>query len=393
MGEVKKNKNSAKFNSLNVVSVALAHFIHDVYSSFLSPLLPLLMDKIGFSLSLAGVLTLIQRIPSLLNPFVGLLASRFPLKYFLIVAPSITALSMSLLGTVSSYAALVFLLFIMGIGASFFHVPGPVLVKHFSGNRVGKGMSFFMFGGEVARSVGPIVILSAVSFWGLEGSWRIMFLGFATSALLWYVLRNERFSETFSKKKKETKASETLKDVLPLLLKIAYITFFISLVKGSLSAYLPTFITGKGESVWAGGIALSVLQISGAVGSLFSGSFSDKIGREKLLAIILITLPVLLFGFVSTDGILALILLVALGFVTFSTTPVMLAIANEIKSERPAFVNGLYISINFFSGGLAVLLAGFFGDYFGLELTYKIIAVGVLFALPMIPKLRRKNKK
>ncbi len=388
MGEVKNSDNaSAEFRTLDVSLIASAHFIHDVYSSFLSPLLPLLMNKIGFSLSLAGVLTLMQRIPSLLNPFVGLLASRFPLKYFLIVAPSITAISMSLLGTVSSYYALVFLLFVMGVGASFFHVPGPVLIKYFSGERVGKGMSFFMFGGEVARSAGPIVILSAVSFWGLEGSWRVMFLGILASVLLYFRLRNEKFSETFTAKKKETKAKETLKNVLPILLKIAYVTFFISLVKGSLSAFLPTFFTSKGETVWAGGMALSVLQIAGAGGSLFSGTISDKLGRKKTITIILIILPLLLFFFVSTSGVLSFLLLVLLGFAAFSTTPVMLALANEIKSERPAFVNGLYISINFFSGGLAVVLAGYLGDIFGLETTYKIIAVSVFLALPVARKL------
>ncbi len=391
MGEINSDKIRASktknFRTFDVALIAVAHFIHDVYSSFLSPLLPLLMEKIGFSLSLAGVLTLIQRIPSLLNPFVGLLASRFPLKYFLIAAPAITAVSMSLLGTVSSYSALVFLLLIMGIGASMFHVPGPVIIRYFSGERVGKGMSFFMFGGEVARSAGPIVILSAVSYWGLEGSWRIMFLGIAFSVLLYFRLRNEKFSETFSHKNKTSKAKETLKSILPVLLKIAYVTFFIALVKGSLSAYLPTYVTSKGESIWMGGMALSVLQIAGAGGSLFSGTISDKLGRKKTLTIILLVLPFLLFAFTYTSGILSIIILVLLGFAAFSSTPVMLAIANEIKSERPAFVNGLYISINFFSGGLAVLLTGFIGDIYGLSVTFKIIAFVIILALPVVRKL------
>ena len=392
MGEVnlttgRTANEKGQFKRTDVAIISFSHFVHDVYSSFLAPLLPLLMEKLGFSLSLAGVLTLFQRLPSLLNPFVGLLASKFPLKYFLMAAPGVTAISMSLLGCASSFAALVFLLVAMGVGASMFHVPGPVLIRHYSANRVGKGMSYFMFGGEVARSLGPVVILSAVSFWGLEGSWRIMFFGVATSALLYFRLRKEKFTGTFTHRSKSTRAAETLKAVLPILLKIAYVTFFISLVKGSLTAFLPTFITSKGASVWTGGIALSTLQIAGAGGSLFSGSFSDKFGRTKTLTIILILLPVLLFVFVLSDGIFSFVILIFLGFLTFSTTPIMLAIANEIKSERPAFVNGLYISINFFSGGLAVVLAGFLGDAFGLELTYKIIALSVPLALPMLRKI------
>ncbi len=389
MGEtIIKEENKKYFSTLDVSLVAISHFIHDVYSSFLAPLLPYLMDKIGFSLSLAGILTLIQRLPSLINPFIGLLASKFPLKYFLILAPTVTAVSMSLLGVVSSYVALVFLLFLMGIGASMFHVPGPVIIKHFAGNKVGKGMSFFMFGGEVARSVGPIVILSAVSFWGLEGSWRVMFLGILASVFLYFRLRKEKFEGTFTAENKKTNVKETLKDIYVILLKIAYVTFFISLVKGSLTAFLPTFITDQGKSVWEGGISLSVLQIAGAGGSLFSWTISDRFGRKNTLTVILILLPILLYGFVLSSGIIAYGMLILLGFFAFSTTPVMLALANEIKSEYPAFINGLFISINFFSSGVAVLVVGFLGDFIGLTLTYKIISGLVFLAIPVVRKLK-----
>ena len=59
---------SEKFQIGNVITISTAHLVHDVYSSFLAPLLPLLIEKLSISYTMAGILTIIQRIPSLFNP-------------------------------------------------------------------------------------------------------------------------------------------------------------------------------------------------------------------------------------------------------------------------------------------------------------------------------------
>jgi len=386
------NSEQKKFKTLDVITISSAHFIHDVFSSFLAPILPLLIDKLGFSLGLAGILSMIQRIPSLLNPFVGLAADKLPMRYLLIAAPSVTAISMSLLGVAPTYTFLVILLLMMGVGASMFHVPAPVIIRSVSGERVGKGMSFFMFGGEVARSIGPLVILGAVSLWGLEGTWKLIPIGLLASLILFFRLRKFKISETFEKKEKTDKISKTLKDIYPLFGNIAGATFFIALLKGALTAFLPTFITMKGETVWAGGIALSVFQLSGAAGSFISGTISDRLGRRNTLIIIVLLAPVFLWGFVLYDGILSLGFLILLGLVSFGTTPILLAVVNNLRSERPAFINGVYITINFFIGGGAILIIGILGDLFTLELTYKIVGTTILFSIPFIFKIEKHKK-
>ena len=59
------------FDPAGVVTMAGGHFVHDVFGSFLSPLLPLLIPKLGLSLTLAGSLAALQSFPSLINPFAG----------------------------------------------------------------------------------------------------------------------------------------------------------------------------------------------------------------------------------------------------------------------------------------------------------------------------------
>ncbi|MFC2085297.1 MFS transporter, partial [Bacteroidota bacterium] len=263
------------FETNKIITISFAHLVHDVFSSFLAPLLPLLTQKFGISYSLAGFLTVAQRFPSLLNPVVGIVAEKLPVRYFLILAPSVTAVSMSLLGAAPSYAYLIILLFIAGIGASLFHVPAPVMIKRVAGNRLGKGMSFFMLGGEGARSLGPIIILGAVHLWGLEKTYYLIPLGLFCSLILYYRFKDIPISDAFKKKNKEIGIKKTFFKFLPLLLSITGIIFFSSLVKSSLTIYLPIFITSiKGESLWIGGISLSILQLAGAGGTFFSGTIS-----------------------------------------------------------------------------------------------------------------------
>ena len=142
------------FHTRHVTAVSAAHFIHDVYSSFLAPLLPLLIDKLSISYAFAGLFVFCQRVPSLFNVVIGIHLNRLKIRYFVIFTPAVTATCMSLLGLSPHYAMVMILLFIMGISASFFHVPGPVMIKRFSGNKIGRGMAFYMVGGEIARTIG-----------------------------------------------------------------------------------------------------------------------------------------------------------------------------------------------------------------------------------------------
>jgi len=379
-----------RFQTRSVFTIAFTHFLHDVYSSFLAPLLPLLIQKFSLSYTLAGLLTVFQRLPSLLNPFIGIIADKLPIRYFLIFAPSVTAVCMSLLGLAPTYFIAALLLFISGISASLFHVPAPVAVRKISGDRIGKGMSFFMFGGEIARSIAPFFILSAVSLWTLEGSYKVLPIGLGASVILFFQFRKINLSQDFTKKAEIIKVKETLKDVFPLIITVAGISFFMSIIRAALTAFLPTYAIAGGYSLWEGGIALSIVQLAGALGSFSSGTISDKLGRKNTLLIISLISPVLMLLFVYSSGWVAIPILVLSGFFLFSSTPVLLAIVNEYKSEHPSFVNGLFMTMNFISGAGSVMIIGSLSDWLGFAATYKISAFLGLLSLLFVLRLGKK---
>ena len=274
-----------KFQSINAITLSIAHLVHDIYSSFLAPVLPILIEKLSISYSLAGFLTVAQRIPSLLNPVIGLIADKISVRYFIIFAPSITAIVMSLLGVVPNYAMLVVLLLIMGLSATLFHVPAPVMMKRVSGARIGLGMSLFMFAGESARSIGPLVILAAVSWWGLEGTSRLIPVGLACSAVLFVRIRKIRIADEFSRDAAASNFRVTLHKAMPTFRTLAAFTLSRSLMRGALTIFLPVFLIEQGASLWLAGISLSAIQFAGAAGTILSGTISDKIGRKTTLMI------------------------------------------------------------------------------------------------------------
>lgn len=380
-----------KFQTSNVTLLSLIHLLHDIYSSFLAPLRPLLIEKFGITLAAASVWDLMQRLPWLLNPFIGMIAERTAARYFIIITPAITAITMSLLGLAPTYTIVSVLLFVMGVSSAVFHVPSPVMVKKLSGDFTGRGMSFYMFGGEMARTLGPLVITAAVSLWGLEGTWKLIPFGLLASFILYLRLRNIKISEDFHKKKQQKGFWATFKKLLPFFIVLIGITFFRAVMKSSLTAFLPTYYYNEqGESLWFANSALAVFQLAGAIGTLLSGTISDKIGRKTALLIISILSPVFMFMFTASDGYLSFVFLVLLGLFVFAPGPVLLALVQDREKDKPMFANSIYMTISFVTASIAVVCAGFIGDWVGLEQTYKISAFLAVGAIPFVLMLKTK---
>ena len=389
---MKPQQDTDKFQSGNVALLATAHMLHDIYSSFLASLRPLLIEKFGLTLAMASLWDLIQRLPWLLNPFIGIIAERTAARYFIIVTPAITAIVMSLLGVAPSFSIICILLFTMGISSAVFHVPAPTMVRRVSGKHTGRGMSYYMFGGELARTAGPLIITASVSYWGLEGTWKLIPFGLIASFILFLKLRNIKISTDIKRKKSEAGAElSSLKKYLPFFGILIGITLFRAIMKSGLTAFLPTYYySEKGETLWFANSALAAFQLAGAVGTILAGSISDKIGRRTTLLIISIMSPIMMFLFINTVGWVSFLFLIMLGFFVFAPGPVLIALVQDRSKEFPVFMNSIYMTVSFITAASAVFFSGLMGDWLGLEKTYLISSVLALGAIPFVLLLKKK---
>ncbi|MFO7810246.1 MAG: MFS transporter [Candidatus Delongbacteria bacterium] len=370
-----------------VLTVSFSHLISDMYSAFLAPVLPLLITALGISKFQAGLLDFARKSPSFLNPLFGIIADRIDAKYFLIVGTVIITVTMSLLGTVSDYITLFILVLIAGIGNSIYHVPGPVIIKKVAFERLGRGMSFYMLGGELARFLGPLVILSAISLWSFEGSWRIMPAGLSVAVFLYFKVRKIKVH------KKNESGYAKLKDYkkyFRFFTTIAGIVLFRSAMHASLTLYLPIYMNSKGYSLWISGISLSILQFAGAAGTFIVGILSDRFGRKRTLLTLSIMNPLLMFSFIFSPGVMIFPVLAVCGFVLLGSNPIILALVQERDTENLSFLNGTYMTISFAGSSAMVLTVGYLSDVFGLHTTYIIAAFIAVAVIPFVLMIKEK---
>ena len=381
------HRKSRDFQTGAVLTVSVSHFIHDIYSSFLAPLLPLLIEKLSLSLTRAALLSTIMQIPALLNPYLGTIADRKTGRWFIILTPATTAIPMSMIGLAPGFGVLAILLFVAGISAAAFHVPTPVMISNLSGSQIGKGMSFFMTGGELARTVGPLAAIGAVSLFGLEGFFPVMLVGIIASIILYFRLKDQPFNLA---NKKNPTIIETWQKMRHVLVPLTIILILRSFMHSAISTFLPTFIQIETNNLWLSGVALTIYEASGVIGILASGPMSDHFGRRQIILISMIATPFCLLSFCWIQGPIRLVMLGITGIFLLSTTPVMLALVQDHAKDSPSAANGLFIMISFIARSGIVLLVGMMGDVIGLKSTYVVSAFLGLLAIPFVMMLPEK---
>jgi len=388
----KNNKKNDGFQTGNVALISVAHFLHDAYSTYLPPLLPLLIEKFGISLFLSGLLGVIQRIPNLLNPFIGIMAERVKVRYFVIFAPAVTTVSMSLIGIAPVYIVVAILLFVSGLSSAVFHVPAPVMISKLSGTRRGKGMSFFMAAGELASAAGPLILVAVVEIWGLAGTLRLIPFGLAASAVLWWRLRKISIRQEVYSSAMKIDYLAVFRKFRPIFLTLGGIILFNGALRATLILFIPVYLVSAGEHLWFAGVSLAVLQVSGALGTFVFGSLSDIIGRRTTLLIVTIAAPLLMLLFLNSQGVLLILSIILLGIVLMPPQSIMLATIQDLDTKHLAFVNSIYMTMSFFVSAVMAMVAGAVADHVGLAKTFAIFSVLSLIAIFFARKVPGKQR-
>lgn len=377
------------FQTDRVLTITAGHAVHDTYTAFLPPLLPAFIAKLSLSKTEAGLLTVFMQGPSLLQPFIGHLADRVSLRYFVILAPAVTATMMSLLGVAPSYAVLALLLTVVGLSSASLHAVAPVMAGRLSGQSLGRGMGFWMVGGELGRTLGPILVVSAVNLLTLEGTPWLMLGGLLVSALLYVRLKDVPGRP--SNAGQGLPFRQALRAMRPVMVPLVGVILVRSFMLAALTTYLPTFLSEEGADLWLAGASLSVLEAAGVVGALAGGSLSDRLGRRLVLFISMLTTPLLMFVFLGVRGWTQLPILLVLGFTALSIAPVIMALVQESFPDNRALANGVYMALSFVLRSGAVVMLGALGDLLSMRAAFTASAVIPLLGLPLVLLLPSKK--
>ncbi|MGH7471441.1 MAG: MFS transporter, partial [Longimicrobiales bacterium] len=283
VAQAKTGRGAPPANPLALAAaVAAAHGLNDIYSAFLHPLLPRLMQKLGLNIALAAALTMtLSLAASLVQPIVGELADRIGRRWFVLLGPLLTAVFMSMIGLAPSFAVLLVFLALGGLGSAAFHPPGASLAAGNKDERMGARYSMFSFGGSLGYALGPLIAVSIVARAGLESLWLAMLPMLVLIPILTFLIPADHHAhEARAQRAARPPLWKLLRGPLGLVFGVSAAGALIQRVFLTLE---PILVSRAGGSETAGALLLSVYLGAQAVGSVSSSFMSDRMDRRKLL--------------------------------------------------------------------------------------------------------------
>jgi len=355
--------------------LALAHFSIDAYSSFFSPLLPLLVTRLHMSLTRVGALVALASVASSFSqPLFGWLSDRLHRPWFVALGPLVAALFLSAIGLAPSFAALVTLLILGGIGVAAFHPQAAALASGLSTSR-SLAMSLFVTGGTLGFSLGPLFAVTVVGHLGLERTWIA-----AIPGVLMGLLLLSQFSR-LNPHPRPHGPRPTFAELRPVARPLALLYFAVvcrSAVSYGFMTFLPIYLNRRGYSVVAGGALLTAYLALGAMGGFFGGWLADRWGGRNVVRASFVGAFPLYVAFLFLPDRPGLACLILGSFLLQSSLPVNVVLGQELSPRHSSTISSLLMGAAWGVGGLLIGPIGALADARGLQIA--LLALACLLA-------------
>jgi len=363
-----------------------AHALHDGYTDLIYVMLPIWQAEFGLSYAAIGALRGVFagtmagfQIPA------GLLSERLGVPLVLAGGTALAGLGYCLAPFVGSYAALIAILLIAGLGASTQHPLASALVaRAFSGARSLSALGTYNFAGDIGKMALPAVAALLVVI--LPWRWSLAILGtIGFVAALAILLLTPRYP---AEERKSADGNPARADGMPaaggfpVLLSIGCID---SATRMGFLTFLPFLLTAKGASLPTVGLALTLVFVGGAAGKLVCAWIGARIG---VVATVWLTEGFTALGILALLPLpleFALVLLPAIGVALNGTSSVLYgSVPQLVAPEKRTRAFSIFYTGTIGSGAGAPILYGFAGDALGVPLALVLVSGAVLVTLPLV---------
>jgi FSR family fosmidomycin resistance protein-like MFS transporter len=360
---------------------SLTHLVNDLYTGFLSPLLPLLCARHGISLTGAGLLVTAQTLAaSLSQPLWGLASDKRPALWYIPAGVFTAGLLFGMIGLAPGIPSLVAVIFLGGLGVACFHPMGTFLAAALVSRRKGLAIALYITAGATGYALGPVLISGVVGFWGMSWTW----LGGLPALIvipfwLWLGPKSNVYAETHA----SAKVNGTPRPPVPwkaiaLLSATSTVRAFVLLTYLN---FLPFHLEKLGIGLQTRSLYLFALQFGDVMGNLIGGGLSDKLGRWRVMFWSPLLTPLLFIAFLKTSGLVALLPLFVTAILLFASAPATIVGAQKMMVRREGLASALQIG---FAWGLAGLFMGVVGKAGELFSVYKVLYVAAFLPLLMV---------
>ncbi len=358
------------------------HFINDIYTGFLNPIMPFIAEQVKISMPIATIILSCSHIfSSLMQPFFGFFADKIKKRALIFWGLIFTSVFISMAPAAKNIALMILFIILGSIGSSLFHPQSLGLISKFSKSDVAKNMGIFIAMGTLGFSMGPLLSSSMAQYFGLSKMPILSILGISWALLMFKMV--PKFSTEHTPKPKFN-LKQAFIDILSShkLNILNLIAMLKSLITNACSILLPFLWKSQGYSKFQIGIALFFFLFLGGIASLLSPKFEKKIGTANVFYISMITTFPLMILFMltyKTFPVISFIIFALMGFITMFATPITMSMAQNVLPQYKSIIGGF---INGFSWGIVAIAMSIIG-----YIAAATSIVPVLVVLSIIPAL------
>lgn len=366
----------ARAHRRNISLLVFAHMANDAYHGFLSPLMPLLAQKLQLSLSMVGLLSSAHGITADMGQLLfGYFADRLRKGWLMALGPLLGAL-LALMFFMPNFWALFGLLLIGGVGSACFHPVASVLASESAGRRRGLGVSLYISGGRLGTAAGAATATFLVTRYGPEGVIYGAVPGLVFGLFLLFFSPPFRGSASLA----HPSLAETFKSLRLVFRPLARL-WIVSLCRTSVTmtvnAFVPLFIVSTGGTVAQGGRTVTLHLLAATVGGIFGGHLSDRMGRRFVtIASIMLGTPLIVLAFFLPDPLRTLAFMGA-GAAFYGSMGVSVTYAQEIAPAHAALVSSFMLGAMWFVASGSMVAVGALSDAFGLAAALPVYCAAV----------------
>ncbi len=135
----------------------------------------------------------------------------------------------------------------------------------------------------------------------------------------------------------------------------------------TLIAFVPLLAVSQGDSEAEGNRLLSLMLLSGAVGTLLLGPIADRFGIRRTLLVAQVLLTPLILVFVLEGGIAGAVALAIVGICVVGTFGLTMVLSQMYLPQHVGLASGLSVGLAMGLGGIAAVALGAVADAVDLE--------------------------
>ncbi|MYQ45096.1 MFS transporter [Streptomyces sp. SID4985] len=356
--------------------LSVGHACVDIYQGAVAALIPFFVADRHYGYAVAsGIVLAASLLSSVAQPVFGALTDRWPMPWLLPVSTLLSGTGIALSGLSGSYRLTLVFVAISGIGVAAYHPESARVARLVSQGSHG-AMSWFSLGGNIGFALAPIAVSVAIGHGSLSRTPVLVLPALVGAALCVPVVR---ILGRFRTDAADT-APVTGADDMTSFVKLSLAVVFRSIVFTGLSTFISLYAQQRTHgSTVAGTVALFLLFLGGAVGSVLGGSLANRYDRVRVSRWSYLASIVAVAGVLYAPGP-ALFVFVALTsaglYVPFS---LQVTLGQDYLPTRVGTAGGVTLGLTVSIGGLISPLLGRLADSTSLQ-----TALTPLIAMPAL---------